>query len=290
MYRKLVADEKQSEINSADACKLIEVVLQCCRGSAAVDQLLPKILEIAIRRYPSAEYNSFKVLLLEVVGNALYYNVAATLNALEALNATSQVFSNWFQLVFTEFKRTHDKKVTILALSSLYLLPFDSFPPSIKAGFSMIFTTLLKLLCAIKTQKEEIEAKEKDEENEDFVDEDEDYPDIDEEEKGELPTMGVAGGACDTLSMLEKIRKSALFDEDDFLDTDDDIYQPAIDVIDETVFFATCFRGALDRQPDVYQHLLSCLTREDLQTYESLLQHAHNQLTKLSANQSTNNI
>jgi hypothetical protein len=109
------------------------------------------------------------------------------------LNTGFNLFLNWkgtkvdnFTYFNRFFNRVWDKKLTIVGLSNLFTLPFESLPPVVKAGSKQIIVTLLKLIHDSEVQKLEIaenlkKAEAKQEEEEDLDDE-EDY-ELDEHEE-----------------------------------------------------------------------------------------------------------
>jgi hypothetical protein len=61
----VLTSENVAELDASEGAKLIEVVLQHCRGR--VDHYLLPFLEISLMRLPTAKKTFFKILLLEVV-------------------------------------------------------------------------------------------------------------------------------------------------------------------------------------------------------------------------------
>jgi hypothetical protein len=75
----LVGDFRESDVVAP--CKLLEVVLQSCRGR--VDACVAPYTALALGRLASAETAKLRDALLLVVANALYYNPALALQALQ---------------------------------------------------------------------------------------------------------------------------------------------------------------------------------------------------------------
>jgi hypothetical protein len=71
-----------------------------------------------------------KVHALNVVLNAIYYNVTLALFVLNQRNVAFTFFSTWFQNL-PHFKRVHDKKLSILAILTLLQLPLESIPTNV---------------------------------------------------------------------------------------------------------------------------------------------------------------
>lgn len=81
----------------------MEVVLVYCKGR--VDHIVPEAIRIAVERLEIAESVALKVLLLEVVANALFYNPAMTLSYLESKGWTHKIFSLFLEMLPTKFSR-----------------------------------------------------------------------------------------------------------------------------------------------------------------------------------------
>jgi hypothetical protein len=169
MYKKLLEDDSWSDIDSGEACKLVEVVFHHCRNNRRIDAMIPTIIDLAVKRLLTSKRKAFSVLLLEVIANSLYYNPEITLASLEQTTKTPFVFTTWFNMLFANFKRCHDKKVTILGLSSIYLLPTDRLSPVIKGGFPQIFSGLVQLINKLRSQRDEEEKENPEEEEEEMT-------------------------------------------------------------------------------------------------------------------------
>lgn len=95
---QLMVDEKFEDADIEPAPKLIEAVLQNCRGR--VDQWLEPYLRISIERLRKTRKNYLKDLLVNVVANGLYYNASMTLTILQHLGVTSEFFQTWFRMLY----------------------------------------------------------------------------------------------------------------------------------------------------------------------------------------------
>ena len=107
-----------AEVDIAPAPKLMEVVLQNCKGR--VDTCIALYIKLCVAKLALAERSTTKVLLLLVVANTLYYNAGLAVQTLRQQNATQTVFNTWFEMILSAtqnekwkyFKRVHDKKVS----------------------------------------------------------------------------------------------------------------------------------------------------------------------------------
>lgn len=86
----------------------------------------------------------FRVHILEVIINAIYYNHHLTLSFLESHGATAAFFELWFKNI-DDFTRVHDKKLCIVSIITLLQIPQESLPESIKYGWNQFFEVLLKI-------------------------------------------------------------------------------------------------------------------------------------------------
>ncbi|KAF6162304.1 hypothetical protein GIB67_008433 [Kingdonia uniflora] len=189
----IMVDKKLEDGDIEPAPKLIEVVFQNCKGQ--VDQWVEPFLTITIERLRWTEKSYLKCLLMQVIADAFYYNASLTLNILQKLGVTAEVFNLWFHMLRevkkngarVNFKREQDKKVCCLGLTSLLLLPVDQLAGE---GLERVFKAILDLLNAYKDQLAEA-AKE---ENVDEYDEDDDimdgFQDDDDSEDGSDKEMG----------------------------------------------------------------------------------------------------
>jgi len=295
MYKRVLEDDKAPEQDAGEVCKLIEVVLQNCRGR--VDSYIPPIVVLAVKRLLLARTSPFKVLLLEVIANSLYYNPELTLTIIEQNNFTQVVFTLWFQLVFKAFKRVHDKKITILGLSSILDVNWASLPAVIKAGFRQILQALVRLLQLIAEQKEkesqvvDEEEEEEEEEEEDSQEEVDDNEDVNDD--FDLEQLADEASAFSPLKEIQPDSSSlgdhighsndAHGEDGDEDEEDEDIDSDLVEVVEisspidsvhELVFFVQHFQGVSVRDNATCNHLVSLLSIEEQQVLQKLLEQA----------------
>lgn len=122
---QLMAAEKLEDSDIEPAPKLIEAVLQNCRGR--VDQWLEPYLRISIERLRKTRKNYLKDLLVNVIANGLYYNAPMCLTILQHLGVTSEIFQSWFQMLY-EVKKSgkplHFVRYYLILLQCLVLWLF----------------------------------------------------------------------------------------------------------------------------------------------------------------------
>ena len=124
-------------------CKLAEAVLLNMRGHA--DKYLNHFIEIAMQcLLAPCEIKSYRVHLMEMVINCIYYNPLATLQVLEHNGWTNKFFSLWFSNI-ENFNRVHDKKLSIVAIVALIQLPIEQVPISIQPGWPKLMSGAVSL-------------------------------------------------------------------------------------------------------------------------------------------------
>ena len=114
------------------ACKLMETIL--LNLPSQVDAYLIQVLDVVrLRLSDEEEYKKpgYKVFLLEVIINAIYYNPSVTLQYLAHYNFVTRFFEMWFEEA-ERFLRVHDKTLSILALMKVVQLPREYLPVALQ--------------------------------------------------------------------------------------------------------------------------------------------------------------
>jgi hypothetical protein len=91
-----------------------------------------------------ARTKSYRIHLMEMIINAIYYNPALSLQVLEAKGWTNKFFSTWFSSI-DQFRRVHDKKLSIAAISSLLTMKAADVPVSIQQGWPRLLQGVTRL-------------------------------------------------------------------------------------------------------------------------------------------------
>lgn len=144
MVEDIFRDEKVGGVDRICGCKLAEALMLNLRGY--VDQYVPIFIELAMNVINSgdAKTKSYRVYLMEMVVNSIYYNPALALQVLESKGWTNKFFSAWFSNI-DNFRRVHDKKLSIAAISSLLTLKGNDVPPSIQQGWPRLLQGVTRL-------------------------------------------------------------------------------------------------------------------------------------------------
>lgn len=144
MVEDIFTDEKVGGMDRICGCRLAESVMLNLRGH--VDQHLPKFVTLAMNVISSNEVKvkSYRIHLMEMVINAVYYNPTLALRALESSGMTNKFFSSWFSNI-ENFTRVHDKKLSIAAISALLTLRPDEVPSSVQLGWPRLLQGVVRL-------------------------------------------------------------------------------------------------------------------------------------------------
>ena len=144
MVQDIFQDEKVGGMDRICGCKLAESIMLNLRGH--VDQYLPIFVELAMASLSSPEIKvkSYKIHLLEMIVNSIYYNPLLALRILESKGWTNKFFSSWFSNI-ENFSRVHDKKLSILGISSLLTLRAEDVPTSVQQGWPRLLQGVVSL-------------------------------------------------------------------------------------------------------------------------------------------------
>lgn len=144
MVEDIFTDEKVGGMDRICGCKLAESVMLSLRGH--MDQHIPKFVMLAMNVISSNEVKvkSYRIHLMEMVINAIYYNPVLALRTLESNGMTNKFFSSWFSNI-ENLTRVHDKKLSIAAISSLLTLSADEVPSSVQLGWPRLLQGVVRL-------------------------------------------------------------------------------------------------------------------------------------------------
>uniref|UniRef100_A0A7R9YU85 Importin N-terminal domain-containing protein n=1 Tax=Chlamydomonas euryale TaxID=1486919 RepID=A0A7R9YU85_9CHLO len=286
----LKGDFRESEIVCAP--KLLEIVLQACRGQ--VDACVGPYLQLVLAKLPSTESRSLKDMLVLVVANALYYNAPLAMAMLSQQGAVGQFFTAWFGLIFVSrksgkpghFRRMHDKKVCVLGLVSVLATPDEQLPPEIQAGMPQIMAGLLRLLTALKAQKEETDALAGEGDGEPaWPEDDDDGDDDDDNDDGDEAARDAY------MARLAKMAATKAGDggdddnDDDDGDeewTDDEEVEMPIDPVDPWVLFVDQLSALSAANPVRHQALLAGLDAGAVGALQAVSEFAEKQRMELA--------
>lgn len=144
IIRDIFEDKKVGGVDRICGCKLAESLMLSLRGH--VDEHIGDFIRIAMTTLQNSELKvkSYRIHLMEVVINAIYYNPQLALSILEMTKNTNAFFSTWFGSI-DDLTRVHDKKLSIAAIISLLTIPPQSIPQSVQQGWPRLLHGLVKL-------------------------------------------------------------------------------------------------------------------------------------------------
>jgi importin-7 len=144
MVSDIFHDEKVGGMDRICGCKLAESIMLNLRGH--VNQHIPEFVKLAMTVISSNEpkVKSYRIHLMEMVINGIYYNPILALRVLEANGWTNKFFSSWFSNI-ESFSRVHDKKLSIVAITALMTLRAEDIPSSVQQGWPRLLQGIVQL-------------------------------------------------------------------------------------------------------------------------------------------------
>ena len=295
MVHDMFQDPKVGGVDRICACKLAEAMMLSLRGH--IDQCVTGFVTMAMMVLNGSEVKvkSYKIHLMEMVINAVYYNPLLTLAVLESKGWTNKFFSLWFGNM-DHFSRVHDKKLCIVAIVSLLSLNADQVPVSVSQGWPKLLsgiTILFKSLPgALKNREEALkddftfDPSAYDYEDEDEWAEDDANWNADEGAAEEEPQDARDGSTAYLEFLNEEAQKfrslenSYRDDEqsDDELGEDNVLLESPLDKIEPYGLFKGVLMSKSSRTCDSQEFIRSLtsfaeLQQENPQFYQSLAQH-----------------
>ncbi|SZF03607.1 unnamed protein product [Blumeria hordei] len=266
MVSDMFSDQKVGGVDKICACRLAEGIMLSLRGH--VDQYVPAFVDIGMRTLTNGDVKvkSYKIHLMEMVINAIYYNPVLTLNVLESKNWTNKFFSLWFSSI-DNFTRVHDKKLSIAAIIALLTLNADQ-------GVVRLFQTLP---AATKNREEAL--KEDYPLDNQYGDDDDEWagdetawdeePDADDDGDGKDENSAY----IDFLNEEAQKFKSAEHDSDDELG-EESLLETPLDRIEPYMLFRDALIKLQQGQPQLYESLIKVLTADEQAVVQSVIHQA----------------
>ncbi|KAK3372429.1 armadillo-type protein [Podospora didyma] len=271
------------------ACKLAEALMLSLRGH--IDSAVHGFVTMAmgVLAGPEVKIKSYKIHLMEMVINAIYYNPILTLQILESQNWTNKFFSLWFGSMGS-FSRVHDKKLCIMAIITLLSMRADQIPPSVAVGWPRLLqgiTVLFSSLpAAIKNREEALK--------EDFQLEGGNYGygDADEEWNEDESSWAVEGAADEedpdakdeSTAYLEFLNVEAQKfgapeqdESEDELGEESVLLESPLDKIDPYHTFKVALMNMQQEQPQYYNSITSHLSADEQAVITAVCQQAEAQ-------------
>ncbi|KAJ5635085.1 uncharacterized protein N7484_008398 [Penicillium longicatenatum] len=283
MVEDIFRDDKVGGVDRICGCKLAETLMLNLRGH--IDQYIPLFIELAMTVIDAdeARTKTYRIHLMEMVINAIYYNPVLSLQVLESKGWTNKFFSNWFSNI-DNFRRVHDKKLSIAAISSLLTMAAGDVPVSVQQGWPRLLqgvTRLFQTLPAALKIREEA-TKESDFTLDDDLDDDDEENDWDgevewnEEEVEEALDDDVADESAAYLEFLnQEAQKFGAYGDDDDDDMDEEsLLETPLDKVEPYGMFKQVFLNLQSEQPQLYENLTKVLGPEEQQIIQAVFHEA----------------
>ncbi|KAK2738365.1 hypothetical protein FQN55_000573 [Onygenales sp. PD_40] len=285
MVEDIFHDEKVGGVDRICGCKLAEAIMLNLRGHA--DQYIPSFISLAMTALTSedTQARSYRIHLMEMVINAIYYNPRISLQVLESNEWTNKFFSTWFSNIDL-FNRVHDKKLSIVAISSLLTLGANEVPASVQPGWPRLLQGVSKLFqtlpAALKHREEatkEVDLSYSDEYDDDDADSANDW-DGEVEWTAQDNADGPEGDLDDeSLSYVEFLNQEAMKyanmpgEDEDGLDEESLLDSP-LDKVEPYSMFKTVLMNLQQEQPHLYENLTKILNPEEQQIIQGVVHEA----------------
>ncbi|KAI1613393.1 armadillo-type protein [Exophiala viscosa] len=301
MVRDIFADPKVGGVDRICGCKLAEAMMLNLRGGP-IDSYIPTFVTLPMEVLTGSQHKtimkSYKIHLLEMVINAVYYNPILALQVLEAHGWTNKFFSIWFGSI-DSFRRVHDKKLCIAAISALLTIHADQVPQSVQTGWPRLLTGATYLFrtlpAALKQREDAVKASDgvsdtlsddyaSDDDAEDWADEPGSEPAQEwgnvnaaslPDTKGDIKDESQA--YLDFLSEEAKKFGALADDDDDSILDEDSLLESPLDKFDPYGTFKESLGRLQSEQPQLYQNLTSILEPGDREVLQSVVHHAQTQ-------------
>ncbi|KAK6532235.1 hypothetical protein TWF281_006427 [Arthrobotrys megalospora] len=284
IIQTIFVHDKLGAMDRICGCKLAEAVLLNLRGHA--DVYLRRLIELpmlCLTAENHAKVKAYRVHLMEMVINCIYYNPSQTLQILEQHGWTAKFFTLWFSNI-DNFNRVHDKKLSIVAIVALLDLTPDQIPASIQPYWNRLLQGLVKLFHTLPVAMKAREEAQK----EDLYDEG--YPsDSDNEwegegnegwEENENDDKDVADE--ESQAYLEFLNQEAQKFNAQSYNADDDegdleeesLLETPLDNIEPYQLFRDSFLNLKNTQPQMYDNLIGSLSDEEKNVLQGVVKQA----------------
>lgn len=144
MVRDIFEDGKVGGVDRICGCKLAEASMLSLRGR--IDEHIGEFIRLAMNVLSNNELKvkAYRIHLIEMVINSIYYSPVLALSILELNGTTNKFFSMWFANI-DNLSRVHDKKLSISAITALLTMPAQNVPQSVQEGWPRLLHGLVKL-------------------------------------------------------------------------------------------------------------------------------------------------
>ncbi|EHK99074.1 putative importin [Glarea lozoyensis 74030] len=297
MVQDMFTDEKVGGVDRICACKLAEGIMLSLKGHA--DQQVVEFIGMAMRILTSSEVQvkSYKIHLMEMVINAIYYNPVLALHVLESNQWTNKFFSLWFSNI-DSFARVHDKKLSIAAIVSLLTLNADQVPVSVQTGWPRLLQGIVRLfqtLPAAQKKRDDVLKDDfpldqsayddyEDEEEEPWAGDDNQWGEENEQEE----TEEVKDESTAYLEFLnEEAQKFKNLEDDDSDEElgEESLLETPLDKVEPYMMFRDALLKLQQEQPQLYGSLTGNLSPDEQTIVHGVVQQAESLAAQAAAAQ-----
>ncbi|KAF3901897.1 Importin-7 [Orbilia brochopaga] len=257
IIQTIFVHDKLGAMDRICGCKLAEAVLLNLRGHA--DAYLQRLIELPMLCLTADNHpkvKAYRVHLMEMVINCIYYNPATTLRILETHGWTTKFFTLWFSNI-DNFNRVHDKKL----LQGLVKL-FHTLPIAMKARE--------------EAQKEDLydDGYPSDSDNEWEGDGDESW----EENEGEDKDVHDAESAAYMEFLSQEAQRfsaqSASVDDEEGDLEEESLLETPLDNVEPYTEFRDAFIRLKANQPQIYDSLIGSLSDDERNVLQGVVKQA----------------
>ncbi|KAF2859860.1 ARM repeat-containing protein [Piedraia hortae CBS 480.64] len=273
MTRTIFVDTRGGGGDKICGCRLAEIMMLNLRGG--IDHYIPELIAIAMGELLREGYKSksYRVHLMEMVINAVYYNPRLAMRVLEGGGWTDRFFGIWFAHM-EMFTRFNDKKLCIVGISSLLGLRTEEIPASVRPGWPRLMDGLVALFRALP-QAEQTRNEARQEEDlgptagdviEDFAADGEWENEDDGDVRGEREVY------LDFLGRQANNLEDDDDDEDDALE--EDLLDSPLDKVEVYGLFKSALHALSLQDSQLYNSLINSLKEEDKQVIKGAIDRA----------------
>lgn len=268
-----MTEEEFSSHDRVYGCKLMESLMLNCRDH--IDAVIGDFVGYVIPTLNDETEDKPAIVVhhLEVIVNALYYNPILALRHLNERNFTVPFFHLWIKKA-GKFTRVHDKRLTIMALSCLMLVPFVQLPEILQQNFQHVLSIYLE---AIQTLPKALETRKKleDEDLSDSDFEDDDFAsEGDYDEVSDDAETGPAWQSAQRWSRTEEtVDCDDEYDSEDFEDELEEelFFETPLDKVDIASVVQQTLSSVAKTQPGFMQVISQSLAPEKATFLHSLI-------------------
>lgn len=259
-------------------CKLMESLMLHCRDR--IDAVIADFIGYVIPLLSDEEKSRMSSVVhhLEVIINALYYNPTLTLRHLNERNFTAHFFELWLKRAH-KFTRVHDKRLIIMSLSSLMLLPLSQLPEILQQNFQHVMSIYLEAVQTLpKALEERKKLEEEDLSDSDFADEDftseGDYDELCDDDNDDGAAESAASQDAHSRAPTDVSYEFVGEDEEDLFEAgleEDVFFETPLDNVDMAAVVQQALGTLAKTQPAVMQIMSQSLPPEKATFLHSLI-------------------